>query len=86
MAKRYEVGTTDKDLTIDMQVVRAVDFDKLEAALQKIKDMVCGEARPRWDFSPETTGTRGVIADICDSVLMPNAQAKRRGGCLPRPS
>src|SRR3990167_11383698 len=44
-------------------------------ALQEIKDMVCGEARPRWDSSPETTGTRRVIADICDSVLTSNAEA-----------
>ena len=51
---------------------------RLIDALQEIKDMVCGEAQPRWDNSPETTGTRRVIADICDSVLMPNAAVKPR--------
>lgn len=33
MVKRYEVGTVDKDLTVDMLVVRACDYDALEAAI-----------------------------------------------------
>lgn len=72
MVKRYEVGTTDKDLTVDMQVVRACDFDVIEGALQKIQDMVCGEAQPRWDNSPQTTGSRLTIADICAEALTLN--------------
>lgn len=38
-------------------------------ALERIKARVCGEAFPNWENTPNTTYSRGVIADICDMVL-----------------
>lgn len=61
-----------------LEMTAATALEKLESpgepsvereALHRIKELVCGEARPRWDNSPETTSTRGVIADICDIGL-----------------
>lgn len=43
--------------------------DDMRRALEQIKGMVCGDAKPRWDNSMETTGSRGLIADICDLAL-----------------
>ena len=66
----------DKGCTCCLRERRRIT--EYEAALQKIKEMVCGEARPRWGNSPETTTTRGIIADVCDAVLTPNAAVKPR--------
>lgn len=53
-------------------------------ALHRIKELVCGEARPRWDNSPETTSTRGVIADICDIGLNARRAPEPGGDVVPR--
>ena len=42
---------------------------KLEKALDDIKALVVGEAKPNWYNSPETTRTRMRIADICDIAM-----------------
>lgn len=38
-------------------------------AIQSIKDLVCGEAKPNWHTMSATTATRVLIADICDRAL-----------------
>jgi hypothetical protein len=49
---------------------------ELRGALADIKAMVVGDARPRWGIDPQTTATRGHIADICDAALA-SAPAER---------
>lgn len=41
----------------------------LEACLQSIKDLVCGDRSPNWKDDWAVTHTRGTIADICDNAL-----------------
>jgi len=48
----------------------------LVEALEKIKVAVCGDARPSWDVSPETTETRGRIANVCDVALTAYKEGK----------
>lgn len=43
--------------------------ERLELALQVIKDRVCGDAYPNWENTPRTGASRMYIADVCDSVL-----------------
>lgn len=45
---------------------QAAEIAELKARLAEIKRIVCGEAKPRWDNSPQTTQTRGRIADVCE--------------------
>ncbi len=51
---------------VDRQAAKAVRY---KAALNEIKDMVCGEARPNWSIDSATTATRGWIADRIDKAL-----------------
>lgn len=37
-------------------------------ALGLIKKKCCGEARPAWDASLQTTVSRGYVADVCDTA------------------
>jgi len=48
----------------------------LVEALEKIKVAVCGDARSSWDVSPETTETRGRIANVCDVALTAYKEGK----------
>jgi predicted Zn-dependent protease len=60
-AMRHQIEKTNIDLL--------AENTKLRSALREVKNLVVGEARPRWDNSYETTVTRGKIADICDGVI-----------------
>ena len=53
----------------------AADHD----TLKRIKDLVCGDAYPRWDNSPQTTATRCHIADLCDWALAPKQPETKDG-------
>jgi hypothetical protein len=50
---------------------QATEIAALKAKLATIKGLVCGDAAPRWDNSPQTTYTRGRIADLCE---LPNTK------------
>lgn len=50
------------------QGVHEVCID-LAQAIMKIQNLVAGEAKPRWDNSPDTTMTRNYILDICNAIL-----------------
>ncbi|MBE3144447.1 MAG: hypothetical protein IMZ61_11070 [Planctomycetes bacterium] len=58
---------------VDTMAGTIVEKDKtifdLRTALDKIKIIVCGDARPDNNF--QNTETRLQIADICDAVLYP---------------
>lgn len=40
--------------------------EELQAKLDRIKQMVCGDWFPLWDGFDQVTRTRGLIADICE--------------------
>ena len=59
----------DEEMAIAEHNAMVAENKRLRTTIQHIKHLVCGDARPRWDVSVETTTTRGQIADICDAAL-----------------
>jgi hypothetical protein len=57
-----------KDIHADQQEIMRIN-NELRAALLNIKGMVVGEKSPNWTDDWATTGTRGRIADLVDSVV-----------------
>jgi len=83
----YDLTVVQSQLDSSRQLVESLQREKAELESKlcgmrslfiDVKNLVCGEARPRWDLSLQTTMARNRIADLADKALSSTPECKHK--------